>query len=75
MVEKAEQEKRAAIISAEGDAIAAEVIGGAFEKSGDALITLRQLEAAEEIAKVLTQSKRVTYLPHGQNVLLNVSDH
>lgn len=73
VVEKAEQIKKAAIISAEGDSQAAEMLSAAFQNVGDGLIELRKLEAAEDIADTLATSPNVTYLPGGQNVLLNVS--
>ncbi|KAF0991709.1 hypothetical protein HZS_4218, partial [Henneguya salminicola] len=54
LVEKAEQEKLAAITSSEGDAIGAELLANAISKSGNALVTLRKIEAAEEIAHILS---------------------
>ena len=72
VVEKAEQSKKAAIISAQGDSEAAEMLSTAFANVGDGLIELRKLEAAEEIADTLGRSPNITYLPGGQNVLLNV---
>jgi prohibitin 1 len=75
IVEKAEQEKLAAIIRAEGEASAAEMIGKAIEKAGSGLIELRRIEASKEIANVLSKSRNVTYLPGGKsgnNLLINV---
>lgn len=43
-----------------------------FQKSGDGLIELRRIEAAEEIAADLSRSRQITYLPQGQNTLLNL---
>ena len=71
VVEKAEHTKTASIISAEGDSEAASMLSKAFQNVGDGLIELRKLEAAEEIAETLAKSPNVTYLPGGQNVLLN----
>lgn len=71
-VEKAEFEKEAAIISAEGDAIAAKMLSDAFDQVGDALIELRKMEAAEEIASNLAVSRNVTYLPKDNGMLLNL---
>uniref|UniRef100_A0A2K6SIB8 Prohibitin n=1 Tax=Saimiri boliviensis boliviensis TaxID=39432 RepID=A0A2K6SIB8_SAIBB len=45
VVEKAEQQKKAAIISAEGDSKAAELIANSLATTGDGLIELRKLEA------------------------------
>ncbi|KJH43621.1 SPFH/Band 7/PHB domain protein [Dictyocaulus viviparus] len=73
LVEKAEQMKIAAITTAEGDAQAAKLLSKAFADAGDALVELRKIEAAEEIAERMSKSKNVTYLPGNQNILLNVS--
>ena len=70
---QAEQYKLAAIISAEGDSRAAELLAKSFVDAGDGLIELRKLEAAEEIAATLSRSRNVAYLPgSGQNLLLNI---
>lgn len=73
VVEKAEQTRQANVISAEGDARAAELIGKAMHEVGNGLIELRRIEAAEYIANELSRSRNVVYLPSGQNMLLNVS--
>ncbi|XP_062518882.1 prohibitin 1-like [Corticium candelabrum] len=72
LVEKAEQYKQAAVITAEGDSKAAELLSTAFLEAGDGLIELRKLEAAEDIANQLSRSRNVTYLPSGQNLLLTL---
>jgi len=71
-VEKAEYEKKAAVITAEGDAEAAKMLSEAFNKVGDSLIELRKMEAAEEIAGNLARSRNVTYLPKDKGMLLNL---
>mmetsp|Transcript_20374 Transcript_20374/g.47632 ORF Transcript_20374/g.47632 Transcript_20374/m.47632 type:complete len:190 (-) Transcript_20374:39-608(-) len=71
IVLKAEQEKRAAVIKAEGESEAAKLISDAL-KTGQGLVELRRLEAAKEIAATLARSKNITYLPGGNNVLLNL---
>ena len=72
LVEKSEQEKKAAIIRAEGESTAAKVISEALEAS-PALVELRRVEAAKDIAETLSKSRNVTYLPSGgQNMLLNL---
>lgn len=73
LVEKAEQKKRATIISAEGDSVGAQMLSDAFGKAGEALVELRKIEAAEDIAYQLSRSKNVVYLPQGQQTLLNLS--
>ncbi|XP_055847221.1 protein l(2)37Cc [Episyrphus balteatus] len=72
VVEKAEQQKLASIISAEGDAAAAGLLAKAFAEAGDGLVELRRIEAAEDIAYQLSRSRGVAYLPAGQNTLLNL---
>ena len=73
LVLKAEQEKQAAIIRAEGESEAAAVISAALQKS-PALVELRRIEAAKDIADTLSRSRNVTYLPSGggQNMLLGL---
>ncbi|KAJ7324587.1 hypothetical protein JRQ81_017607, partial [Phrynocephalus forsythii] len=56
IVEKAEQQKKAAIISAEGDSKAAELITSALASVGDGLIELCKLEVAEDITYQLSRS-------------------
>lgn len=72
LVEKAEQSKKAAVITAEGDAQAANLLAKAFGDAGEGLVELRKIEAAEDIAYQLSRSRQVSYLPGGQNLLLNV---
>jgi len=72
LVERAEQQKKAAIISAEGDAIGAELLSAAFKKAGNSLIELRKIEASEEISQNMAGNKNVVYLPDGQGVLMNL---
>ncbi|KAF7997356.1 hypothetical protein HCN44_005633 [Aphidius gifuensis] len=72
LVERAEQQKKASIISAEGDAQAASLIAKSLGEAGDGLVELRRIEAAEDIAYQLSRSRQVAYLPTGQGVLLNL---
>ncbi|KAI8326180.1 hypothetical protein GQ54DRAFT_294881 [Martensiomyces pterosporus] len=79
VVEKAEQEKQAAIIRAEGEAMAAERISTALSKAGPGLVKLRRIEASREIAETLAGARSVTYLPSssgaqgsGSQMLLNI---
>eukprot|EP00035_Acanthoeca_spectabilis_P020439 m.432926 g.432926 ORF g.432926 m.432926 type:complete len:272 (+) comp17505_c0_seq1:818-1633(+) len=71
-VERATFEKDASIIRAQGDAEAATMISDALTKNGQALIELRKIEAAKEIAATMSKSRNVAYLPGGQNMLLNL---
>ncbi|KAL3184386.1 hypothetical protein MRX96_023251 [Rhipicephalus microplus] len=72
LVEKAEQHKKAAVITAEGDSQAAALLAKAFGEAGDALVELRRLEAAEDISYQLSRSRNVVYLPAGQSTLLSL---
>lgn len=70
---RAEHEKDAAVIIAEGEAMAAKLVSDAVDKHGQGLIEVRRLDAAREIAATLARSRGVTYLPSGgSNILLNV---
>jgi regulator of protease activity HflC (stomatin/prohibitin superfamily) len=73
VVEKAEQERQAQIIRAEGEAEAAAVISKALDKAGEAFVAFRKIEAAKAIVHSLSSNPNVTYVPSsGGNVLLNV---
>ncbi|GMJ08844.1 prohibitin 3 [Hibiscus trionum] len=70
VVAKADQERRAAIIRAEGESEAAKLISEATATAGMGLIELRRIEASREISATLARSPNVAYLPGGQNMLL-----
>lgn len=70
VVMKAEQERRAAIIRAEGESDAAKLISDATAVAGMGLIELRRIEASREIAATLAKSPNVSYLPGGKNLLM-----
>lgn len=65
IVEKAEQERQANVIRAEGEAESAETISRAIARFGDGLIQIRKIEAAREIAQTLATNPNVSYLPGG----------
>ena len=66
IVEKAEQERQANVIRAEGEAESAEIISKAVAKAGDGLIQIRRIEASKDIAATLANNPNVTYLPGGE---------
>ncbi|CAL5201149.1 unnamed protein product [Lathyrus oleraceus] len=70
VVMKAEQERRAAIIRAEGESDAAKLISDATASAGMGLIELRRIEASREVAATLAKSPNVSYLPGGKNILM-----
>lgn len=80
LVDRAEQERKASVIRAEGEAEAADTVSKALAKAGDGLLMIRRLEASKEIAETLSSSPSVSYLPSGgardeglnNSLLLNV---
>ncbi|KAH7685071.1 prohibitin 2 protein [Dioscorea alata] len=70
IVEKAEQDKKSAIIRAQGEAKSAQLIGQAIANN-PAFLTLRQIEAAREIAQTIANSSNRVYLK-SDDLLLNL---
>jgi len=64
VVKRAEQERQAVVTRAEGEAEAASIITRAMEKTGNAIIEVRRIDAAKEIAGKLANSRNVVYLPN-----------
>ncbi|XP_028753021.1 prohibitin-3, mitochondrial-like [Neltuma alba] len=73
VVMKAEQERRAAIIRAEGESESAKLISDATAAAGTGLIELRRIEASREVASTLAKSPNVSYLPGGQQLLMGLN--
>ncbi|EFX01380.1 prohibitin complex subunit [Grosmannia clavigera kw1407] len=75
IVERAEQERQANVIRAEGEAESAETISRAIAKYGDGLVQIRKIEASRDIAQTLASNPNVSYIPGGKqggsNILLN----
>ncbi|KAI0472635.1 putative prohibitin-1 [Xylariaceae sp. FL0804] len=65
IVERAEQERQANVIRAEGEAESAETISAAIARSGDGLLQIRRIEASREVAQTLSTNPNVSYLPGG----------
>jgi len=63
VVKKAEQERQAVVTRAEGEAEAATIITKAMEQTGNAIIEVRRIDAAKEIAAKLANSHNIVYLP------------
>ncbi|XP_011043602.1 PREDICTED: prohibitin-1, mitochondrial isoform X1 [Populus euphratica] len=70
IVEKAEQDKKSAVIRAEGEATSAQLIGQAIANN-PAFITLRKIEAAREIAHTISNSANKVFLD-SSDLLLNL---
>ena len=66
LVAKADQERKAVVIRAEGEAEAAELISKAMLSAGNGLIEVRRIDAAKEVAGTLSKARNVTYLPSGR---------
>lgn len=64
VVLRAEQERQAVVMRAEGEAEAALIITKAMEKTGNAIVEVRRIDAAKEIAAKLANSRNVVYLPN-----------
>lgn len=67
------QERKAAVIRAEGESESARLISDATRIAGPGLIELRRIEAAKDVASTLARSGNVVYLPHGNNMLLGLN--
>jgi len=65
VVQRAEQERIANVTRAEGEAEAATIITKAMEKTGNAIVEVRRIDAAKEIAAKLAKGRNITYLPGG----------
>lgn len=73
IVSMSEEEARAKIIEAEGNSIAAEKISKAIEAHGTAVLELKKLEAAKQIAEKLSTSSNIAFIPGTGNLLLNLN--
>ncbi|CAK9161414.1 unnamed protein product [Ilex paraguariensis] len=72
VVEKAEQDKRSAVIRAQGEAKSAQLIGQAIANN-PAFITLRKIEAAREIAHTISKAANKVFLS-SDDLLLKLQD-
>lgn len=69
---KADQEKQAIIIKAEGEAQSAALVGKAI-KENPAFIKLRKIDAARDIANVVSNSGQRVYLS-ADSLFLNMAE-
>lgn len=68
------QERKAAVIRAEGESESARLISEATRSAGPGMIELRRIEAARDVASTLARSGSVVYLPGGNsNMLLGIN--
>lgn len=70
IVDKAEQDKKSAVIRAQGEAKSAQLIGQAIANN-PAFLALRRIEAAREVAHVISDSANKVYL-NSDELLLNL---
>lgn len=85
IVAKSDQERKAAVIRAEGEAEAANLISSAIAKAGNGIIEVRRIDTAKEVATTVARSRNVTYIPNssgksgsgssGTNLLLNLGNN
>ena len=68
-----QQERKAAVIRAEGESESARLISDATKSAGPGMIELRRIEAAKDIANTMSKSGNVVYLPGGGNMLLGLN--
>jgi len=71
VVEKAIQDKRSAVIRAEGEADSAKMIGAAMSNN-PAFLTLRKIEAARDISQTIANSQNRVFL-NTESLLLNLT--
>ena len=72
VVAKREEERKATILKAQGEAEAAQLVADAICESGPGLVALRKIEAAHHIADVLKRSPNVTFLSGNTLNMLNL---
>jgi prohibitin 1 len=72
VVMRADQERKAAVIRAEGESESARLISEATKAAGPGMIELRRIEAAKDIADKMAKGRNIAYLPGGNNMLLGL---
>ena len=73
MVNKREEETKAAILKAEGEAEGAALIAEAISSFGPGLVAVRKIEAAQHVADALKRSPNVTFLSGNTMNMINLS--
>ena len=67
VVMQTEQMRRLKVVYSSAQSEAGKIINDAMKANGDALLHLRQIEAAREIAQTMGKSGNVSYLPGTAN--------
>jgi len=57
-----EEEKKATIIRAEGDALAATMVSEAINKHGPGLVAIRKIEAAQYMVEKMNQNGNISFI-------------
>lgn len=70
VVERSEHERNASIIRAQAEAHSARILSEAMEAAGTGFVDLRRIEAAKEIAAVLSKAKNISFIPAGSSNFL-----
>lgn len=67
-----EEEMNAAILRAEGEAEAAQLVADAIAKYGSGLIAMRKIDAAQHIVEVLATNPNITFLSGNSMNMVNI---
>lgn len=67
-----EEEMKAAVLKAEGDAESAQLVSDAIAKYGGGLVALRKIEAAGYITEVLQNNPNITFLSGNAMNMINI---
>jgi prohibitin 1 len=69
-----EEEKKATIIRAEGDALAATMVSEAINKHGPGLVAIRKIEAAQYMVEKMNQNSNISFISGGNTMnMLNLN--
>lgn len=69
-----EEEKKATIIRAEGDALAATMVSEAINKHGPGLVAIRKIEAAQYMVEKMNQNQNISFIQGGNTMnMLNLN--
>lgn len=72
IVARRDEERKATVLKAQGEAEAAQLVSNAICESGPGLVALRKIEAAQHIADTLKRSPNVTFLSGNTLNMLNL---
>lgn len=67
-----EEEMKAAVLRAEGEAEAAQLVADAIAKYGSGLIAMRKIDAAQHIVEALQANPNITFLSGNALNMVNI---